>query len=33
MAFKRKVNYTNFPTSEQIETAILNRQFPAASGH
>lgn len=27
MAFKRKVNYTNFPTSEQIETAILKTKY------
>ena len=27
MAFKRKVSYTNFPTSEQIETAILKTKY------
>ncbi len=27
MAFKRKVDYTNFPTSEQIETAILKTKY------
>ena len=27
MAFKKKVNYTNFPTSEQIETAILKTKY------
>ena len=27
MAFKKKVDYTNFPTSEQIETAILKTKY------
>ena len=27
MAFKRKVNYTSFPTAEQIETAILKTKY------
>lgn len=27
MAFKKRVDYTNFPTSEQIETAILKTKY------